>query len=206
MHPSTFRDERRRRLRAITLREEVEVRKTRTVAMGAALLGSALTSAVTFVGAGAGATASAGTLTLNPASGCTSVHDPGPGYSGSIGTTQNGKAVCMAVGQKLLVFLAAPATTELGWSRIAVAPPGILTSAPLTPMFSRNVTAENFLAKRQGTVELTSERSACAVPRGSQVFCGAVLRWEAKIVVLAERKVQLPPVTTGRVQPVSISR
>lgn len=181
------------------------MRKTSTVSVGAALLSGALTFAALFV-AGAGATASAGTLPLGPSSGCTSAHNPGPGYNASIGTAQNGKSVCVGVGEKLLVFLSAPPNTELGWSRIAVTPAGILASAPFTLMVSRNVTAENFLAKRQGTVDLTSERSACAVPRGSQVFCGSVLRWEAKVVVLAEREVQLPPVTRGRAQPVGISR
>ncbi len=179
------------------------MRKTRTVPMGAAPLGGALAFAVIF--AAGGATASAGTLPPSPSPVCASVHNPGPGYNASIGTAQNGKSVCMSVGEKLLVFLSAPANTELGWSRIAVTPPGILSSAPFTLMLSRNVTAENFLAKRQGTVDLTSERSACSVPRGSQVFCGSVLRWEAKVVVLAERKVQLPPPTPGHAQPMAIS-
>lgn len=181
------------------------MRNTSTVSVGAALLGGALTFAVISV-VGPGATANAGTLPLSRSAACTSVHNPGPGYNASIGTAQNGKLVCVNVGEKLLVLLSAPSDTELGWSRIAVKPPGILASAPITLMFSRNVTAENFLAKRQGTVELTSERSACAVPRGSQVFCGSVLRWEAKVVVLAERTGQLPPVTPGRAQPVGISR
>ena len=181
------------------------MRKTRTVSMGAVLLSGALAFPA-ISSAGLGATASAGTLPPNPPPACTSVHNPGPGYNGSIGTAQNGKSVCVTLGEKLLVFLSAPANTELGWSRIAVTPPGILTSAPFTLMLSRNVTAENFLAKRQGTVYLTSERSACGVPRGSQVFCPSVLRWQAKVVVLTERKVHLPPVTPGRAQPVSISQ
>jgi hypothetical protein len=181
------------------------VRKTGTVSVGAALLSGALIFTVIFA-VGTGAAASAGTLPPSPSAACTRVHNPGPGYNASIGTAQNGKSVCVSVGEKLLVFLSAPANSELGWSRIAVTPPGILASAPFTLMLPRNVLAENFLAKRQGTVDLTSERSACSVPRGSQVFCGSVLRWEAKVVVMAERKVQLPPVTPGRAQPVGISR
>jgi hypothetical protein len=181
------------------------VRKTRTVSIRATLLSGALALSVVS-SAAPGSTASAATLPLGSSPGCTSVHNPGPGYNGSIGTAQNGKSVCMTVGEKLLVFLSAPTNTELGWSHIAVAPAGILSSAPFTLMISRNVTAENFVAKRQGTVDLTSERSACAVPRGSQVFCGSVLRWEAKVVVVTERKVQLPPPTQGRAQPVGISR
>jgi hypothetical protein len=55
----------------------------------------------------------------------------------------NGKTVCITVGEKLLVFLVAPAAT-LGWAPIRVAPPGVLSVAPFTLMLTRNVTAETF--------------------------------------------------------------
>ena len=104
------------------------------------------------------------------------------------------------------MFLAAPTATTLGWAPVRVTPPGVLSATPLTMMLSRNVTAQNFLGTRQGFVELSSQRPACSVPRGSQLFCGAVLRWEARVEVLSKPKVQLPPVTsTGHPVPASFS-
>jgi hypothetical protein len=182
------------------------VRKTRISPMRVALFAGVLLPAASFAGTARASPPLAGAVTVNRVTACNSVHDPGPGYNASIGTAQNGETVCITVGEKLLVFLAAPAATTLGWAPIRVAPQGILTAAPLSLMLSRNVTAENFFARRQGLVELSSQRPACNVPPRSQVFCGAVLRWDARVEVLAKRKIQLPPVpVTGRLVPVPSS-
>jgi hypothetical protein len=159
------------------------------------LFAGALLLASTLAGVGFTSPVRAGAVTINPVTACNPIRGTGPGYHASVGTAQNGETVCLTVGEKLLVFLAAPTTTSLGWTPIRVAPPGVLSAAPLALKLTRNVTAENFVGTREGFVKLSSQRPACNVPRGSQVFCGAVLRWEAKVQVVAKRNAELPPVT-----------
>jgi hypothetical protein len=101
----------------------------------------------------------------------------------SIGALQNGETVCLTVGQKLLVELASPATTGLGWAPVDVSPPGILAKGPSTAMYSRFVTEASFIAKHKGIAELSSQRPTCSVPRGSGVTCAALLHWGARVVV-----------------------
>ena len=103
----------------------------------------------------------------------------------SIGTQQNGATVCLTVGQKLLVELASPATTGLGWAPVRVSPPGILAKALSTARYSRFVTEASFTAKHKGVAELSSQRPTCSAPRGSEDTCEALLHWGARVVVMA---------------------
>jgi hypothetical protein len=174
------------------------VRKTKAFRGPAAIFGCALVLGAIFAGAGSMSPAMAATLTLNPVRACEAVHNPGPGYSGSVGTDQNGETICISVGEKLLVFLSAPSTAPV-WAPISLAPHGILVPAPLTLMLSRNVTAENFLANRPGVVKLTSHRPVCSVPQRSQLLCGTVQRWAVTVDVVYSRNIPLPPIrSTGR--------
>jgi hypothetical protein len=183
------------------------VRMTRTWPARGALLGRALVTAALFGGSAGAAPAAASVVTPKPVPACSAVQGPGPGYNASVGTAQDGKTVCITVGEKLVVFLSAPVTTGLAWAPIEVAPKGVLTPAPLTLMLPRNVRAENFLATRPGRVELSSDRPACSVPRGSQVSCGAILLWEVKVAVTTPSKGELPPVTVkGRTPLVGVAR
>jgi len=122
-----------------------------------------------------------------PAS-CAPMGRPGPGYNASIGNPQNGKRVCITVGEKLLVLLSAPPTGGSDWQRIEVSPSGILMVTPLRLMLSRNLTATDFMAARQGVVQLSSQRPACSRPPKSQTMCGAVVSWEAIVVVRGAQK------------------
>ena len=149
------------------------------VGMGGAVLGGAVLG-----GAGMGV---AGAQPLVPVrlGACSPTPGAGPGYSVSIGNAQNGKQVCITVGEKLLVFLSVSPTSALKWHPVRVSPPGVLTIAPLTLMVSRNVTATNFEATHTGLAHLSSERMACSPPPKSQVACGAMVSWRATVLVRA---------------------
>jgi hypothetical protein len=114
---------------------------------------------------------------------CSLTPGAGPGYNVSIGNAQNGKEVCITVGEKLLVFLSVSPTSALKWHPVQVSPPGVLTIAPLTLMLSRNVTAANFKATHTGLAHLSSERTACSPPPKSEVACGAMVSWRATVLV-----------------------
>jgi hypothetical protein len=116
---------------------------------------------------------------------CVFPHGSGPGYNASIGTQENGKTVCITLGEKLLVSLSAPASGGLSWSHIQPFPHGILAVAPLTLMLPKGVTATNFLAVHPGVVNLTSERRVCPPATSGSATCEVMILWRATIVVQA---------------------
>jgi hypothetical protein len=145
---------------------------------------AALVAASAIVGSVGGDIASAQpVLPTRPVPLCTPLRGPGPGYNATIGNAQNGKQVCITLGQKLLVFLTVPPTSGLKWHPIQASPPGVLSIAPLTLMLSRGVTAQNFIATHTGVAHLSSERMACSPPPKSQVECGAMVSWRATVLV-----------------------
>jgi hypothetical protein len=135
-------------------------------------------------GAGMGVAGAQPVLPVRPGV-CSPTPGAGPGYNVSIGNAQNGKQVCITVGEKLLVFLSVSPTSALKWHPVQVSPPGVLTIAPLTLMLSKNVTATNFKATHTGLAHLSSERMACSPPPKSQVACGAMVSWRATVLVRA---------------------
>ena len=142
----------------------------------------------------AGLVASAGGGTVfaaqpRPLPGCAAVQGAGPGYNVSIGTRQDGDTVCITVGEKLLVVLAAPSPAASKWRSVHVSPTGILTPAPLTLALARGVTAANFLAAQRGDVALTSRRTACAPASQGPATCGAVVVWRVEVVVRTPQKI-----------------
>jgi hypothetical protein len=145
----------------------------RRVALGGLVIASVPLGMV--AGGGAGASP---VLPNRPA--CAPV--PGPGDNAWIGNEQNGKKICVRVGEKLLVTLSAPPSSGLDWERIRVSPPGVLTAGPPTLMLARGVTAANFLAAHPGVAHLSSQRMVCSPPK-SQVACGAKVSWKATVVV-----------------------
>jgi hypothetical protein len=102
----------------------------------------------------------------------------------SIGARQNGKTICLAVGEDLVVELASPAATGLGWAPVKASPPGILTKGRSTTEGSRFVTEASFTADHKGIAELSSQRPTCAAPSAGRVTCGALLYWGARVVVV----------------------
>jgi hypothetical protein len=92
--------------------------------------------------------------------------------------------VCLKVGQKLLVFLAAPRPQGPDWAPVAVSPPGVLGPAPLTLMVPRGTTAQNFRALRVGTARLGSSRPVCPATPG-RPHCMAIEGWSVEVVVKA---------------------
>jgi hypothetical protein len=147
------------------------------------LLALAATSAVACT-VGAGVAVAQPVLPGSPRL-CSPAQGAGPGYNVSIGNAQNGKKVCITVGERLLVFLSVPPPSALKWHTVQVAPLGILTTAPLTLMVSQNVTATNFKAVHTGLAHLSSERMACSPPPKSEVACGAMVSWKATVLVRA---------------------
>jgi hypothetical protein len=116
-------------------------------------------------------------------SGCTAPQGGGPGYSASLGNDQDGKTVCITVGEKLLVVLSAGSPNGPPWRPVHVSKPGILEIVPLTLMLSQGLTATNFEGARAGRVRLTSERSQCT-QKSSAARCNLVQLWQATVVVL----------------------
>ncbi|HTT92889.1 MAG TPA: hypothetical protein VMF65_25265 [Acidimicrobiales bacterium] len=114
---------------------------------------------------------------------CVYPHGAGPGYNASIGNQENGKTVCLALGEKLLVSLSAPTAKSPKWSHIQVSPSGVLTTAPLTLMLSPGMTATNFLASHPGAVDLTSQRHVCPPSTNGTVSCDVMVAWRATVVV-----------------------
>jgi hypothetical protein len=113
---------------------------------------------------------------------CSPTERAGPGYNVSIGNAQNGKEVCITVGERLLVVLSV-SPSAVKWHPVQVSPPGVLTTASLTLMLSQGVTATNFKATHTGLAHLSSERMACSPPPKSQVACGALVVWKAAVLV-----------------------
>jgi hypothetical protein len=158
------------------------------------MLGALLTAAVTVSGA-ANATAAPPISPVQPIAPvqtriplCVYPHGAGPGYNASIGNQENGKTVCLTLGEKLLVSLSAPASTGLSWSRIQVSPPGVLANAPLTLSLPKGVTAANLLAAHPGFVNLTSERRVCPPASSGAATCEAMISWRATVMVRAAHK------------------
>lgn len=107
----------------------------------------------------------------------------GPGYDASVGLAQNGKSVCVKVGEKLLVFLRAPNPGANNWGRVMASPTGLLMPAPLTLMLGRGVTGANFKAVRPGTVRLSSQRAACPPAKPGAVACNAIELWRVTVFI-----------------------
>lgn len=124
-------------------------------------------------------------------------HGPGPGYNASIGNQQNGKSVCINVGERLLVVLSAGKPDAWPWGAIHTSKLGILQPAPLTIMFSRGITGRNFKAAHVGAVELTAQRSACAPVASGPATCGGIQRWRVTVFVRASPSVIPRPSGTG---------
>ena len=114
---------------------------------------------------------------------CLGPHGAGPGYNASIGNRENGKTVCIAVGEKLLVLLSGGSPNASPWRAVHVSKPGILRTAPLTLMLTRGLTGTNFQAVRAGTVRLTSERSPCVPTTSAGARCNVIEIWQATVIV-----------------------
>ena len=114
---------------------------------------------------------------------CAAPKGPGPGYSASVTNKQDGETVCITVGEKLLVFLTAPSPGASPWRGVHTSKPGILRTVPLTLVLPRGATAVNFLAVRQGVVELTSQRPVCVPGPPNVAACDAIMLWRVTVVV-----------------------
>jgi len=116
----------------------------------------------------------------------------GPDAAGTLQLEDNGRAVCLAVGQELTVFLRALDPGATHWAPVAVSDPGVLEPGSVGIMtLVRGVTGGVFRGRRPGTARLTSERPGCGptAPTGpagstaSSAVCGAAESWSATVVV-----------------------
>ena len=128
---------------------------------------------------------------------CLIPHGSGPGYDASIGNQQNGKSVCITVGERLLVVLSSGEPNASAWRAIHVSKPGILQVAPLTLMFSRGTVGTNFKATRIGSVKITSERPACPQAPSGAPTCDAIELWRVTVIVSALTSTLPKPSGTG---------
>ena len=114
---------------------------------------------------------------------CMVPHGAGPGYNASIGNKQNGKTVCVTVGEKLLVILSVGSPNGDPWHPLHLSKQGVLKLAPLTLMLSRGLTPTNFEAARPGVVRLSSERSPCGQKATGVATCDVIEVWQATVIV-----------------------
>ncbi len=124
---------------------------------------------------------------------CVPATPQGGGSEALLTNAHSGETVCLAVGQKLLVRLVAPAGSFVHWQRARLSRTGVLAVVPLGGRFEPNVTAQKLVAVRTGQVTLSSQRPACAPPRGSQMACRAILEWRATVVVTGSDRSPLLP-------------
>ncbi|HTT89111.1 MAG TPA: hypothetical protein VMF65_06105 [Acidimicrobiales bacterium] len=147
--------------------------------VGAGLMGVALTGVVPL--SGAAAASAVGTRPIMFP--CTVPQGTGPTHAAVIGNAQNGTTICVAVGERLLVSLSAPAGTGTQWQQVTASPPGVLVRSPMPVTASEVVTSTTFLAMGQGRARLSSQRRACpATPAGS-ASCEALISWGATVEV-----------------------
>jgi hypothetical protein len=123
-------------------------------------------------------------------------------YTAVIGNRQNGETICVAVGDKLLVSLSAPAGKALQWQHIVASPTGILIPAPMPVTLGRARTSTDFLARQQGRVKLSSQRRVCPPAAPGPVSCQALLSWEVTVVVRGSHQI-LPQPLRAQAQPIS---
>ena len=152
----------------------------RAAAVGAVLVGS-----YSLATAGGASTAEARPIVL----GCMVPAGAWPGHYGSIGNQQNGEAVCVVLGGKLLVSLSAPAGPGIAWRNIVVSPAGILTPAPMPNPVRPGVTGAGFLAKREGIVRISSYRRGCPATGAATASCDALISWKVTVVVRGPQRV-----------------
>jgi len=129
-------------------------------------------------------------------SACTVPQGAGPGYNAAIGIRQNGKTICIVLGERLAVFLSAPTSNSPPWRTVRMSNSSVLTHAPLTVLLTRGTTASNFAATRVGTVKLTSQRRVCAQPTSGQPTCDSIEAWSVVVVVHSSGRPK-PPSPTG---------
>jgi hypothetical protein len=156
----------------------------RAAAVGAVLAG---TFSAGILAGGAFSLATAGNASATEAMpivlACRVLAGAWPGHYGLIGSQQNGETVCVLLGGKLLVSLSAPPGAGSAWQHIVVSPAGVLTPAPMPSPVRPGVTGAAFLAKREGTVKITSYRRACPVTGAGSASCDALISWKATVVV-----------------------
>ncbi len=156
----------------------------RAVAVGAVLAGTLLLAT-----AGSASAAEARPTVLA----CRVPAGAWPGHYGSIGNQQNGETVCVVLGGKLLVSLSAPAGAGSAWQTIVVSPAGILTPVPRPSPVRPGMTGAGFLAKREGTVRVSSYRRACPATGAGSASCDAVISWKVTVVVRGPQRVLPQP-------------
>ncbi len=173
----------------------------RAALVGGVLTGAVLTGAVTFTGA-TGAYATGASSTGGSSIGANTILLPCilpigglPGHSGSIGNRQNGKTICLTVGEKLLVSLSGPAQTGVQWQHIIASPAGILRPLPVPITLARGVTAADFLAKTQGVVRVSSQRHVCPPATAGSATCDAIVSWSVTVTVHGPQRSGPQPVS-----------
>ncbi len=147
----------------------------------ATVLASVALSALSALGTG-GVMSSRPVLAQAPR-GCGSM-PPAAGAKGpTLTNRQDGKTVCVTVGQELHVVLAAPVPTSTPWGPVRLSKPGIVKRVPITVKPARGVRRANLLAVHSGSVELSSTRSACPPPTTGGATCLAMVLWRVTIAV-----------------------
>jgi hypothetical protein len=115
----------------------------------------------------------------------------GPGFDASIGNLQNGRTVCLQVGERLLVRLTAPSNSS-PWQPIRSSTSNVLRTVPLTILLTRGTIGAAFKAAAPGTVRLESQRQVCSPATSGRPTCDAVQLWEVTLVVQSKTALTRP--------------
>jgi hypothetical protein len=165
-----------------------------TITFRAALLGATLAGVVASAVAALSGAASASPAEARPILfPCVVPQATGPAHAGLIGDSQNGTTICVPVGERLLVSLAAPAGAGMAWQHVVASPPGVLVVAPMPVTPARAVTSAAFLARDEGRATLTSQRRACPTAAAGSASCQALVSWKVTVEVRGtQRNLPLP--------------
>jgi hypothetical protein len=111
----------------------------------------------------------------------------GPDAAGTLQLQDQGRSVCLTVGQELTVFLRAPKPDGSLWAPIEVSDHAVLESGNLGIMtLVRGVTGGIFHARHTGIARLHSTRTICDTSAARSTAtrdCHTVQTWSATVVV-----------------------
>jgi hypothetical protein len=150
-----------------------------TMRSAAILLGTALAAAASLTAACGQAQPTAPTTARTPATGCPTKPASPAGATLTIKNADNGRILCAAVGERVLVFLTG--TMARKWSPIEA------DSAALTPAASGElalrvgVTGASFIAAHPGSARISSARMGCK--HSAAAGCSMSMTFHATVVI-----------------------
>lgn len=113
--------------------------------------------------------------------GCQRAKAGAPGHMVTVGTSDNGKSLCVKPGTTLLVILRG--TPDRTWAPIHASSRVLEPRGNGRLALQRGVTGAYFVAVRAGRAVISSARPACAPASMGSASCGAKLTFQTTVVI-----------------------